>query len=51
MDRFLIKAAFGSEALIRRRRIFWLDCEMVRGLFEIQGYMRKCGKTEDAQYS
>ena len=51
MDRFLIKDAFGSEARIRRRRIFWSDCEMIRRLFEIQGYKRKCGKTEDAQYS
>ena len=27
MDRFLIKAAFGSEAFIRGRRLFWSDCE------------------------
>ena len=42
MDRFLIKAAFGSEVLIRGRRGAYLRDD---------AYKRKCGKAEDAQYS
>ena len=42
MDRFLIKAAFVSEVLIRGRRGAYL---------RFDAYKRKCGKTEDAQYS
>ena len=42
MDRFLIKAAFGSEALIRGWRGVYLRAD---------AYMRKRGKAEDAQYS
>ena len=42
MDRFLIKAAFGSEALIRGRRGAYLRDSV---------YKKKCGKAEDAQYS
>ena len=42
MDRYLIKAAFGSEALIRGRRDAYLRAD---------AYKRKCGKTEDGQYN
>ena len=42
MDRFLIIAAFGSEALIRGRRGAYLRND---------AYKRKCSKAEDAQYS
>ena len=42
MDRFLIRAAFVSEVLIRGRRGAYLKDDV---------YKRKCGKTEDAQYS
>ena len=42
MGRFLIKVAFGSEALIRRRRGACLNAGACK---------RKCGKAEDAQYS
>ena len=42
MDRFSIKATFGSESLIRERRGAYLRAD---------AYKRKCGKTEDAQYS
>ena len=41
MDRFLIKAAFGSEALIRGRREAYLRASV---------YKRKSGKAEVAQY-
>lgn len=34
MVRFLIKDAFGGEALIRGRRVFLSDCELLRCLFE-----------------
>ena len=37
-----IKAAFGSEALIRGRRGAYLGAD---------AYKKKCGKAEDAQYS
>ena len=39
---FLIKAAFGSEALIRGRRGTYLRAH---------AYKRKYGKAEDTQYS
>ena len=39
---FLIKAAFGCEALIRGRRGTYLRAHT---------YKRKCGKAEDTQYS
>ena len=42
MDRFLLKAAFGSEALITGRRGAYLRADT---------YKRKCGKAEDTQYS
>ena len=42
MDRFLTKAEFRSEALIRGQRGADLRDD---------AYKRKCGKTEDAQYS
>ena len=42
MDRFLIKATFGSETLIRGRRGAYLRASV---------YKKKCGKAEDAQYS
>ena len=42
MDRFLIKAAFGSEALIRGQRGVYLRAD---------SYKRKCDKAEDFQYS
>ena len=42
IDRFLIRAALGSEALIRGRRGAYLKAD---------AYKRKCGKAEDAQYS
>ena len=42
MDRFLTKAAFGSEAPIRGRRSAYL---------RVDAYKRKCGKAEDAQYT
>ena len=42
MDRFLIKAAFGNEALIRGQRSAYLRAD---------AYKRKYGKAEDAQYS
>ena len=42
MDRFLIRAAFGSEALIRGRRDTYLRAA---------AYKRKCSKADDAQYS
>ena len=42
MDRFLIKAAFGSEALIRGRRGAYLRASV---------YKRKSSKAEDVQYS
>ena len=42
MDTFLIKAIFGSEALMRGRRGAYLRAN---------AYKRKCGKTEDALYS
>ena len=41
-DMFLIKAAFGSEALARGRSGAYLRAH---------GYKRKCGKAEDTQYS
>ena len=41
MDRFLIKAAFGSEALIKWRH---------GGYLRAGAYKRKCSKAEDAQY-
>ena len=41
MDRFLIKAPFGSEALIRGQRGAYLRAD---------SYKRKCSKAEDAQY-
>ena len=42
MDRFLIKAAFGNEALIKGKRGAYLrEC----------AYYRKRGKAEHAQYS
>ena len=42
MDRFLIKTAFGSDALIR----------LIRGAYlRADAYKRKYGKAEDAQYS
>ena len=41
MDRFLIKSAFGSEALIRRRCNAYLRAD---------AYKRKCGKAEGVQY-
>ena len=34
ISRFLIKTAFGGDVLIRERRLFSSDCEMVRRLFE-----------------
>ena len=37
-----MKAAFGSEALIRGRRGIYLRAH---------AYKRKCGKAEDTQYS
>ena len=40
MDRFLIKAAFGRETLIRGRRGTYLRADT---------YKRKCGKGKDAQ--
>ena len=42
MDRFLIKAAFGSEALMRE----WCDAYL-----RADTYKRKCGEAEDGQYS
>ena len=42
MDRLLIKAAFGTKALIRGRRGTYLRAD---------AYKRKCGEVEDAQYS
>ena len=42
MDRFLIRVALGSEALIRGRRGAYLKADT---------YKRKCCKAEDAQYS
>ena len=42
MDRFLIKAVFGSKALIRGRRGAYL---------RVEAYKRKCGKAEHAQYN
>ena len=42
MDRFLIKAAFGSEVLIRGRRGAYLRTD---------AYKMTCGKAQDAQYS
>ena len=42
MDRFLIKTAFGSEALIRERRGAYLRAD---------AYKWKYGKADDAQYS
>ena len=42
MDRFLTKAAFESEALIRGRPGAYL---------KVDGYNRKCGKAKDAQQS
>ena len=42
MVSFLIKAAFGSEALVRGQRGTYLRAD---------SYKRKCGKAEDAQYS
>ena len=48
MGRFLIKAAFGKEALIRGRRLFWSDCEMGRCLFETPHLRGIYGKDEDA---
>ena len=42
MDRFLIKAAFGSEALVRGRCGAYLRADACK---------RKCGKVEDAYYS
>ena len=42
MDKFLIKAAFGSEAFIRGRHGTYLRAD---------AYKRKCGKAEDPQYS
>ena len=39
---FLIKAAFGSEALMRGRRGIY---------FRAHAYKRKCDKAEDTQYS
>ena len=41
-DIFLIKAAFGSEALIRG---------LCGAYLRADAYKRKCSKTEDAQYS
>ena len=32
--KFSKKAAFGGEALITGKRLFWSDCEMLRRLFE-----------------
>ena len=42
MGRFLLKAAFGSDVLIRGQRGAYLRAD---------AYKRKCGKSEDAQYS
>ena len=42
MDRFLIKAVFGSEALTRGWRGAYLRSDAYKG---------KSGKAEDAQYS
>ena len=42
IDRFLIRAVLGSEALIRGRRGAYLKAD---------AYKRKCGKAEDAQYN
>ena len=42
MGRFLIKATFGSEALIRERRGAYLRAD---------AYKRKYVKADDAQYS
>ena len=42
MHRFLIKAAFGSDAFIRGRRGAYLRAE---------AYKKKCVKVEDVQYS
>ena len=42
IDRFLIRAALGSEALIRGRRGAYLKAD---------AYKRKCGKAEYAQYN
>ena len=42
MDKFLIKAAFGSETLIREQRGVYLRADV---------YKEKYGKTEDAHYS
>ena len=42
MDRFLIKTAFGSEALIRRQCVAYLSAN---------AYRRKCGEAEEAQHS
>ena len=41
MDRFLIKAEFGSKTLIRGRRGAYL---------RVDAYKRKCVKAEDAQH-
>ena len=42
MDRFLVKAEFGSEMVIRGRRGAYLRAD---------AYKKKCDTTEDAQYS
>ena len=42
MDRFLIKAVFGTKALIRGQRGTYLRAD---------AYKRKYGKVEDTQYS
>ena len=42
MGRFLLKAVFGSEVLIRGQRGAYLRAD---------AYKKKCGKSEDAQYS
>ena len=42
MDKFLKKAAFGSEALVRGRRGAYLKAD---------AYKTKCGKAEDSQYN
>ena len=41
MNRFLIKASFRSEALIKGQRGAYLRAD---------AYKKKCGKAEDAQY-
>ena len=42
MDKFLKKAAFGTEALVRGRRGAYLKAD---------AYKTKCGKAEDSQYN